>query len=140
MLIVPVVTRDNPGVNEEFKYRRPSLYFARHRVMASSILSASLLVFAGLATAKQCQNFTIPVDISARQGRFLEIPLQGNLDATTFSQLYTQNGANYTATLLQGYQTLQGSYNISAKYCIPDNGKPGSIIQVLSHGIGFDKT
>ncbi|KAF2658539.1 alpha/beta-hydrolase [Lophiostoma macrostomum CBS 122681] len=108
--------------------------------MAPSISSVLLLVFAGLATAKQCQNFTIPVDITARQGKFLEIPLEGNLDATTFSQLLTQNGANYTATLLQGYQTLQGSYNISAKYCIPDNEKPGPIVQVLSHGIGFDKS
>ena len=108
--------------------------------MAPSMLPVALLAFAGAVTARHCQNFTIPVDISSRQGKFLTIPQNGNLDATTFSQLFTENGVNYTNVLLSGYQTLVGSYNISAQYCIPEKGKTGSIIQLLSHGIGFDKT
>ncbi|KAF2260400.1 alpha/beta-hydrolase [Lojkania enalia] len=39
-----------------------------------------------------------------------------------------------------GYQTLAGDYSISAKFCRPDNGYNGNVIQLLSHGIGFDKT
>jgi hypothetical protein len=105
-----------------------------------SVSSLAILLLAGIAVAKTCTNFTVSVDISSRQGLFREVPSAGNLDATTFAQEYTRIGQNYTAVLLQEYQTLQGSYNISAKFCHPDSGVKGSVIQLLSHGIGFDKT
>jgi hypothetical protein len=98
------------------------------------------LLLAGVAAAKTCTNFTIPVDISSRQGLFREVPTASNLDATAFAQDFTRIGQNYTAVLLQDYQTLKGSYKISAKFCTPDNGSKSSVIQVLNHGIGFDKT
>ncbi|KAF2727412.1 alpha/beta-hydrolase [Polyplosphaeria fusca] len=103
-------------------------------------VSFTLLALAGLAAAKTCTNFTIPVSISARQGLFKTIPVESNLDITTFSQAFTNIGQNYTKELLQDYQTLNGDYKISAKFCHPSSGSDGSIIQVLTHGIGFDKT
>jgi hypothetical protein len=89
-------------------------------------------LLAGLAAARQCSNFLIPVDISSRQGQFKE-------DTGAFATRFNEYQTNYTATLLQGYQTLKGSYKISAQYCKPDKGSSGKI-QLLSHGIGFDKT
>ena len=106
--------------------------------MAISTFATFLL--AGIAAAKTCTNFTIPVDISSRQGLFREVPTAGNLDATAFAQEFTRIGQNYTAVLLKDYQTLQGSYKISAKFCTPDGGSKSSVVQLLSHGIGFDKT
>jgi hypothetical protein len=97
------------------------------------------LLLAGFAAARQCSNFLIPVDISSRQGQFKEVPVEGNLDTNAFATRFTQYQKNYTAELLQGYQTLQKSYNISAQYCCADSGSNGKI-QLLSHGIGFDKT
>ena len=97
-------------------------------------------LLAGVAAAKTCTNFTIPVDISSRQGLFREVPTAGNLDATAFAQEFTRIGQNYTAVLLQDYQTLKGSYKISAKFCTPDSGSKSSVVQLLNHGIGFDKT
>ncbi|KAF2132307.1 alpha/beta-hydrolase [Dothidotthia symphoricarpi CBS 119687] len=99
----------------------------------------SPLVLAGFAAARQCSNFLIPVDIASRQGQFAEIPVEGNLDIGAFATRFNQFGKNYTATLLQGYQTLKGSYEISAQHCTPDSGSSDTV-QVLSHGIGFDKT
>lgn len=100
-------------------------------------LAASL--FAGYAAAKQCQTLSIPVDISSRQGTFKEVPVESNLDVGAFATRFIEYQYNYTAELLTGYQTLEKSISISAQYCTPDNGSNG-IIQVLSHGIGFDKT
>ena len=37
------------------------------------------------------------------------------------------------------YATVGGNYNIAATYCEPDSG-PSSAIQILTHGIGFDRT
>ena len=87
---------------------------------------------------RNCVNFTIPVTISARQGVFPDIPAKANLEVTDFAQKFVQQGRNYTATILLGYQTVEGDYDISAQYCYPD--KVGSTIQILTHGIGFDKT
>ncbi|KAF2110514.1 Alpha/Beta hydrolase protein [Lophiotrema nucula] len=94
----------------------------------------------GFAAAKTCCNLTIPVSIASRQGLFASIPQEGNLDATAFSQAFTTLGGNYTEQLLEGYQTLTGDYEISAKFCYPDGGSKDTVIQLLSHGIGFDKT
>ncbi|KAH9868796.1 hypothetical protein J1614_007870 [Plenodomus biglobosus] len=97
------------------------------------------LVLANLATARQCSNFLIPVDISSRQGQFKQISTESNLDVGAFVTKLNEYQKNYTATLLEGYQTFSGSFQISAQYCCPDSGSSGTI-QVLTHGIGFDKT
>jgi len=42
---------------------------------------------------------------------------------------------------LSGYATTSGTYNISAQFCAPDDGStPCAKLQILAHGIGFDKT
>jgi hypothetical protein len=75
----------------------------------------------------------------ARQGVFNVPEITTPVDATTFIQTFTSisNGTNYTMEALLDYQDVTGSYNISAKFCRPDNDfgtKP--VVQVLSHGIG----
>ena len=104
----------------------------------------SVLIFAlllGLAAARTCVNLTVPVDISARTGVFnLAVP-QTNLDSTTFIQNLTQQGRNFTNVALSGYATTSGIYDISAQFCAPSVTNPSrSTLQVLTHGIGFDKT
>ncbi|KAI9793600.1 MAG: hypothetical protein M1835_007152 [Candelina submexicana] len=102
---------------------------------------ASLVV--GMVSAKQCTNLTIPVDVSARNGIFnLAVP-ETNQEATIFAQNFTsiRDGANLTASSLLGYNTTTGSFNISAKFCTPDNdNSTDPTVQFLTHGIGFDKT
>jgi len=104
-----------------------------------SILAISLL--ASSAAAKLCQNVTIPVQISARQGVFNVPTLVENLDATVFAQNLTSIRGNFSEESLTGYATIKGKYKISAKFCKPDMmyGKKPTV-QVLTHGIGFDKT
>lgn len=108
--------------------------------MYFSLLAASL-TFAGSVAAKQCQNLTVPVCISARNGVFNLPTLQGNADATTFAQNLTSIRGNFTKEVLLDYATVSGTYNISAKFCKPDveNGT-NPTVQVLTHGLGFDKT
>lgn len=110
------------------------------------MLFKSLLVLGVLSSrisAKICTNLTIPVEISARQGIFNVPPITSNMDATTFVQKFNSiaNGTNYTQETLVGYQTVTGAYSISAKFCTPDVMNSSSpTVQVLTHGIGFDKT
>lgn len=124
-------------LTKAFVYSVPSLKI--HIVMYSLLLISAAL-FAGCAAAKKCTNLTVPVDIQARQGTFNIPELQGNLDATSFAQKLTSNAGNFTNDALTGYQTVTGTYNISATFCSPDNNASDSAVQVLSHGIGYDKT
>ena len=104
---------------------------------------AALSLLSGSALAKQCVNVTVPVQIEARNGVFNVPAVNTNQDATTFTQMYTsiKGGINYTMEALQDYQTVTGSYEISAMFCMPDAGAGSSpTVQVLTHGIGFDKT
>lgn len=98
-----------------------------------------LAALAGVAVARNCVNLTVPIDISSRNGVFNNAVPQSNLDATTFIQNVTQQGRNFTDTALSGYATVTGSYEISAEFCVPSEGA-SSTVQMLTHGIGFDKT
>jgi len=102
-----------------------------------------LLTIAALscqAVAKVCTDVTVPVYINARHGIYNVPTLQTNLDATRFAQNFTSNRGNFSEESLVGYQTVTGLYNISAEYCRPDSGsRLNATVQVLIHGIGFDK-
>ena len=100
-----------------------------------------VIVLAGSAAAKTCVNTTVPVTVSARTGVFNIAVPQTNLDATSFIQNDTQQGRNFTETALSGYATTAGTYDISAEFCMPSSmNMTKSTVQILTHGIGFDKT
>ncbi|KAJ5349502.1 hypothetical protein N7541_007229 [Penicillium brevicompactum] len=97
---------------------------------------------AGIASAKTCFNATVEVDISARNGVFDNIKTpETNLDATTFALASSKTGGNITEEALSGYATVGGRYNISTQYCMPKSSGPGGhSLQILTHGMGFDKS
>ena len=103
------------------------------------LLTATL--HAASVVAKQCANITVPVSISARNGVFNIPTLRGNEDATRFAQNLTSIRVNFTEEALLDYATVTGIYEISAKFCKPDteNGTDPTV-QILTHGLGFDKT
>jgi hypothetical protein len=107
--------------------------------MSTTLKALAASLFVGYAAAKHCQTLSIPVDISSRQGIFKEVPVEGNLDVSGFATRFNEYQYNYSAALFTGFQNLQKSIKISAQYCTPDGGSKG-VAQVLSHGIGFDKT
>ncbi|KAK9771836.1 putative Alpha/Beta hydrolase protein [Seiridium cardinale] len=107
--------------------------------MAYNTLLALFTGFVASAAARQCQNLTVPLTLSARNGVFdIQAP-ETNVDVTNFILDLAQPGHNLTAELLTGYATISGTYEIAATYCEPDAG-PGKALQVLTHGIGFDRS
>ncbi|KIV88399.1 hypothetical protein PV10_08085 [Exophiala mesophila] len=99
---------------------------------------AILLVSLGLASARQCQNLTIPLSISALNANFSISAPQDNIEVTDFILNLSQQGSNYTETVLSNYTDISDNYTIAATYCTPDAGA-GSVLQILTHGIGFDR-
>jgi hypothetical protein len=97
------------------------------------------LALIGFATARKCSNLIIETPIISRQGQFREVPLESNVDVGAFATRFAKFQSNYSAELLEGYQTLERTFNISAQYCEPEGGSSDTI-QLLTHGVGFDKT
>ncbi|KAK5703538.1 hypothetical protein LTR17_022017 [Elasticomyces elasticus] len=75
--------------------------------------AAAITVLVGTASARQCQNITVEVTVSARNGIFNQTTPATNIDVTNFILNFTQPGMNYSATLING---------------------------VLTHGLGFDRS
>jgi pimeloyl-ACP methyl ester carboxylesterase len=53
--------------------------------------------------------------------------------------MYSNDPKRYSLLTRIQYATVGGQYNIAAQYCEPDSG-PADTLQVLTHGIGFDRT
>nr|XP_036576385.1 uncharacterized protein CTRU02_13590 [Colletotrichum truncatum]KAF6783123.1 hypothetical protein CTRU02_13590 [Colletotrichum truncatum] len=105
-----------------------------------NLMSKTLPVaFAALAAARVCHDLTIEVEISARNGVFNISTPTTNIDATNFLLGLSKQGSNFTAQHLQDYATVGGTYQLASTYCEPDSG-PGRVLQILTHGIGFDRT
>ncbi|KAL7792434.1 hypothetical protein V8C37DRAFT_416327 [Trichoderma ceciliae] len=101
--------------------------------------SATLLALAAGVMARKCQNLSIPISISARNAVF-DLPNPASeIDVTNFFLGFTHPGTNFTDSVLTGYNTVSGNYHIAATYCQPDHG-PGEVLQILTHGIGFDRS
>ncbi|KAH9832753.1 putative alpha beta-hydrolase protein [Teratosphaeria destructans] len=101
--------------------------------------AAAVAALAAMAEARRCQNLTVPITASARNGVFNVSTPVTNIDVTNFILDLTQQGKNYSANTLTGYATVSGKYNIAATYCEPDSG-PADTLQILTHGIGFDRS
>jgi len=106
--------------------------------MVKALAAAAIAALASSAAAAHCQNLTIPISVSARNGNFSLANPTTDIDVTNFALRTARQGHNYTAEVLEGYHTVSGDYNISATYCEPDGG-PGKVLQVCTHGIGFDR-
>ena len=91
----------------------------------------------------KCTNITVPVDLSARNAVYNYSAPQNNIEVTNFILDNTQQGANYSTALLKEYKTVTGHYKLAGTYCVPGDGnhteKPKAL-QILTHGIGFDRS
>ncbi|KAI1210997.1 Alpha/beta hydrolase family-domain-containing protein [Annulohypoxylon truncatum] len=109
------------------------------QVTRPTVLLAGL---AAVATARVCQNLTIPITISAQNTKFTLQAPANDIEVTNFFLNLAQPGANFTQTVLNtndSVATITGNYSIGATYCEPDSG-PGSALQILTHGIAFDRS
>jgi pimeloyl-ACP methyl ester carboxylesterase len=106
------------------------------------VYASLLTVVAACAVAaadRVCQELTIPVSVTARNGEFDITAPSNDIEVTNFVLNLAQAGHNYTADLLQNYVTVSGDYSIAATYCHPSSG-PTEKLQILTHGVGFDRS
>ncbi|KAK6062625.1 hypothetical protein SCUP515_13180 [Seiridium cupressi] len=100
-------------------------------------LIAAFLGMAGISSAQRsCKNITIPVTISAENTPVNEPAPLTDVDVTNI----LLNSVKAIRDQLQSTETVtvSGSYNLSSTLCDPESG-PSGVLQILTHGIGFDR-
>ncbi|KAG9257178.1 uncharacterized protein F5Z01DRAFT_456893 [Emericellopsis atlantica] len=94
---------------------------------------------ATLALARKCHDIKVPVSISAENMVFDLEPPTTEIDVTNFYLNLAQQGANFPGALTTGTAKVSGHYVLQTTYCEPDDG-PGHTLQVMTHGVGFDRS
>lgn len=91
--------------------------------------------------ARQCQNITVSVSLTA-QNTVLQVPVpMSDIESTNYilSALQSARSGGGGTSPPAVYTNISGQYELAATYCEPDRG-PSRILQVLTHGIGFDRS
>ncbi|KAI0137332.1 Alpha/Beta hydrolase protein [Xylariales sp. AK1849] len=105
----------------------------------TTFITALLELLASTVIARQCTDLNVTVAITSRNGKFYVEPPTDNTEVTNLALNLARPGHNYSQEVLVESITVSGTYSIAATYCEPDSG-PGKALQVLTHGVGFDRS
>ncbi|TVY43404.1 hypothetical protein LOCC1_G004572 [Lachnellula occidentalis] len=86
-----------------------------------------------------CVSGMVPVQASSMNMAFnFSVPDNQTGVTQTFVSMIT-GGSPFMEQLMAGTQAVNGSYNISATFCTPANNTKPRVVEILTHGIGFDR-
>lgn len=67
------------------------------------------------------------------------LPKNESQVAETWLEFVTK-GSPFTDEIMGGLETISGTYDIGATLCVPANDIKPTGVQLLTHGVGFDRT
>ncbi|KUJ14467.1 uncharacterized protein LY89DRAFT_650311 [Mollisia scopiformis] len=87
-----------------------------------------------------CVSGMVPVTASTSKNmKFnFDIPMNQSQVTQTFVADVT-SGSPFTEQIMAGMQSVNGTYNISATFCTPANNTKPDTVEILTHGVGFDR-
>lgn len=89
--------------------------------------------------SKQCVQLEVPLLITANNSRFDLPRVDSNIDAVDWVwdlTTWSHRSENGRAT---GVIPVNDTFTISAQLCVPPQGAKADILQIATHGTGFDK-
>ncbi|KAI7538658.1 alpha/beta-hydrolase [Hortaea werneckii] len=111
---------------------------------SSNNLSGAGFKFAEHSTSRggkaECVSGIVPVQASTSKNVKFNYQLPENQSQVTETFLeYVTPGANFLPSIIAGENTVNGTYKIGATLCVPSDGSVPKSVQLLTHGIGFDR-
>jgi hypothetical protein len=89
--------------------------------------------------SRPCVQLQVPVKVTANNSHYAVPRVDNNIDAVDLivnTSTWSQIGvAARNAAVIPIKQTL----SISAQLCVPEGGSKSDILQVATHGFGYDK-
>jgi hypothetical protein len=83
-----------------------------------------------------CFDIVVPIEVDVNVTNFNVVPFANTYESKDFLANSIARDANISA-LVGNSTRLQKTYNIGLTYCSPANPKG---LQILTHGIGFDRS
>lgn len=88
---------------------------------------------------KQCVDLLVPVSVTANNGKFPVARFEDNVGATDFLDT-AFSWTSLNASSVPPVLVVRDTFNISAQLCVPAaRGAKSDILQIATHGLGFDK-
>ncbi|KAI4727478.1 alpha/beta-hydrolase [Aureobasidium sp. EXF-10728] len=86
-----------------------------------------------------CVSGNVAVQATAQNVNFtFNVPANESEVTNTFIELISA-GSTFSKSIMGGMQSVSGNYTIASTLCMPANGTMPSSVQLLTHGIGFDR-
>lgn len=87
-----------------------------------------------------CVSGIVPVQASTSMNMAFNFAVPDNQTGVTQTVLsMITGGSPFMQQLMAGTQSVNGTYNISATLCTPANNTTPKTVEILTHGIGFDR-
>ncbi|TKA83618.1 hypothetical protein B0A55_00437 [Friedmanniomyces simplex] len=101
-----------------------------------------LTSFIGAVAAFQCSSFNTTVTVSAPSYQPAFPSFADHYKSVAFLNALTARNASTTASPFKGAVNVAETFRISGEYCTPTpSQRPAYLdVQVLTHGLGFDKS
>lgn len=88
-----------------------------------------------LAT-RSCVQLEIPLNVSLNTTKWLQPRVDNNVDAVDWADNMSTWSSPKNRAI--GNVQVSGTYKIAGQLCVPDQGAHSDILQVATHGVGFD--
>lgn len=89
---------------------------------------------------RPCIDFEIPVAVDANNTLFGNFPhIDNNSEAVDAAVVLTTWSSADGARRATGFRHIQQTFKIGATLCVPPEGKKKHILQLLTHGGGFNR-
>lgn len=87
---------------------------------------------------RPCENFMLPVSVTAQNAEYDIVHVNDNINATAFAVDLDTWSFNATSRLLRNI-TVSDTFNISVQLCVPPTGIKKQNLFIATHGGLFDK-
>jgi len=87
-----------------------------------------------------CVSGIVPVQVSTAMNMAFNFSVPDNQTGVTQTFLSMISSASpFVQQLMAGTQSVNGTYNIGGTLCTPANNTTPKTVEILTHGIGFDR-
>ncbi|KAK0652452.1 Alpha/Beta hydrolase protein [Cercophora newfieldiana] len=88
---------------------------------------------------RPCVQLEVPVSIDTTAIKWLQPKVDNNIEAVDWVRFQTTRTSPNTTESAIGQITIKKTFKINGQLCVPPKGSKSSILQIATHGGGFDK-
>ncbi|OAA39558.1 catalytic protein [Beauveria brongniartii RCEF 3172] len=107
---------------------------------SAAFVTAAVAATSDAHNGKDCHDILVPVTVDTTLKSFDYTPTDEEIDTTNFFLGFTRHGGDFMTRIVKSNDShIHKDYTLAATICHPPSG-PSSTLQILTHGVGFDRS